>query len=365
MGTINLSDEDKAVLKQLRKGRNITDNLASTVSYDLSTLAEQLDLMADNNLVRDVGHGVYELTESGRRVLSAPGDGTADDRIDTPASVEQTLSAFDLSVECEEAVRRAFTFLRLWEEATATEIKDGVYDEKPADYASADEWWEQCVRDHLAALPHIEQPPFDDEVWMFVGPKSAGESTANGRRMLDSNAEHIPPTNAKHTIEELADDDAHQEAVLAAVEQIRQQGEMSEADIKETVYDSHRAGYESPDEWWKQGVRDILEEVPGIKQAIPGEIWIATQIVNSEHEGESHQTTDENMATSIEEEEDVCPVCQRQYSGQVLLETNETVLSGYPLKRCVKAGAADTSNGTALSVYYHQNDLLPADSVKL
>lgn len=355
MGTINLSDEDKAVLEQLQEGRNVAENLAPTISYDLSTLAEQLDLMADSDLVRDVGHGVYELTESGRRVLSAPGDASADDRIDTPASVEQTLGEFDLSVECEEAVRRAFTFLRLWEEATATEIKDGVYDEKPAGYASVDEWWEQCVRDHLAALPHIEQPSSDDEVWTFTDPRGAAESAADGRRMLDSNAEHIPPTNAKHTIEELADNDAHQEAVLATVEQIRQQGEMSEADIKETVYDSHRAGYESSDEWWKQGVRDILEEVPGIEQAIPGEIWIATQTVNGEHERQSHQTADGNMVRSTEEEEDICPVCQCQYSGQVLLETNETVLSGYPLKRCVKAGGANTSDGTALSVYYHQN----------
>jgi hypothetical protein len=355
MGTINLSDEDEAVLEQLREGRNIADNLATTVSYDSSTLTDQLDLMADNDLVRDVGHGVYELTESGRRVLGAPGDASTDDRIDTPASVEQTLDEFDLPIECKEAVRRAFTFLRLWEEATATEIKDGVYDEKPADYASADEWWEQCVRDHLAALPHIEQPSSDDEIWTFTGSRSAAESTPNGRRMLDSDTEHLPPTSAKHTIETLADDDARQEAVLAAVEHIRQQGELNETDIKEAVYESYPAGYESSDEWWEQGVRDILEAVPGIEQAIPGEIWVATQSVNVDHEGRSHQTADENMATSTEEEETICPVCQRQYSGQVVLETNETVLSDYPLKRCVEAGAADTSDGAALAVYYHQN----------
>ena len=355
MGTINLSDEDEAVLEQLREGRNIADNLATTVSYDPSTLAEQLDLMADNDLVRDIGHGVYELTESGRRVLSAPGDTSADDHIDTPASVEQTLDEFDLSVEREEAVRRAFTFLRLWEEATPTEIKDGVYDEKPADYASTDEWWEQCVRDHLAALPHTEQPSSDDEIWTFTGPKSTAESTTDGRRMLDSDAEHVPPTSTKHTIETLADDNAQREAVLAVVEHLRQQGEMSEADIKETVYDSHRAGYESPDEWWEQCVRDILEEVPGVEQAIPGEIWIATRTGTADDEEKSHQSIDENTATSTEEEKEICPVCQREYSGQVLLETNETVLSGYPLKRCVETVAADTTDGTALSLYYHQN----------
>ena len=228
---------------------------------------------------------------------------------------------------------------------TPTEIKDGVYDEKPADYVSADAWWEQCVRDHLAALPHIEQPSSDNEVWMFTDPRNTAKSTADGRCMLDSEAEHVPPTSTKHTIETLADDDARQEAALAAVEHLRQQGEMSEADSKKTVYDSHHAGYESPDEWWKQCVRDILEEVPGIEQAIPGEIWIATQAVNVEHEGKLHQTADENIATSTEEEEDICPVCQRQYSGQVVLETNETALSGYPLKRCIKAGTADTSDG--------------------
>jgi hypothetical protein len=355
MGTINLSDEDEAVLEQLREGRNIADNLATTVSYDSSTLTEQLDLMADNDLVRDVGHGVYELTESGRRVLGAPGDASADDRIDTPASVEQTLDEFDLPIECEEAVRRAFTFVRLWEEATPTEIKDGVYDEKPADYRSADEWWEQCVRDHLAALPHIEQPSSDDEVWTFTDPRNTAKSTADGRRMLDSEAEHIPPTSAKHTVEKLADDDNCREAILAAVEHIRQQGEVSKADIKEPIYDSHPAGYDSPDDWWDHCVRDILEEVPGIEQAIPGEIWVATQAGNVDYERKSHQTADENMATSTEEEEDTCPVCQRQYSGQVVLETNETVLSDYPLKRCVEAGPTDTSNGTVLSVYYHQN----------
>jgi hypothetical protein len=352
MGTINLSDEDEAVLEQLSEGRNIPKNLAATVSYDPSTLAEQLDLMADNDLVRDVGHGVYELTESGRRVLAAPGDASVDNRIDTPASVEQTLDEFGLPVECEEAVRKAFTFLRLWEEATATEIKDGVYDEKPADYASADEWWEQCVRDHLATLPHIEQPSSNDEVWMFTDPRSAVESTANGRRMLDSDTEYIPPTSAKHTIEKLTDDDGRQEAVLAAVEHIRQQGEMSVADIKETVYDSHPAGYESPDDWWEQCVRDILEEVPSIEQAIPDELWIATRPGTADHGEKPHRTADEGIETSTE---DVCPVCERQYSGQVLVETNETVLSGYPLKRCIKTVAADTADGPALSLYYHQD----------
>lgn len=288
MGTLNLSDEDEMVLEQLREGRNVAENLAPTVSYDRSTLTEQLDLMADNGLVRDIGHGVYELTENGRRVLSAPGDASADDRIDTPNSVEQTLDKFDLPVECEEAVRRSFTFLRSWEEAAPTEIKDSVYDEKPADYASAEEWWDQCVRTPLAALPYIEQPSSDDEVWTFTGPRSAAESTADGRHMLDSDAEHTPPTSAKHTIEKLTDNNARRDAVLGAIERIRQQGEMSEADIKETVYDSHPAGYESPDEWWEQCVRDILEEVPGIEQAIPGEIWIATRTGTANHEEKSH-----------------------------------------------------------------------------
>ena len=191
MGTITLSDEDEALLKQIRSGRNTVNNIASATGYDSAALAQRLDRMAENDLVRDIGQEAYDLTESGQRVLNTSDNKKTGEGIDTSDAVERDLAAFGLPIEREESVRRAFTFVRSSEEATSTEIKDAVYDERPAGYESADEWWEQCVRGHLADLPHIEQPSGDGDEWRYTGPKTDTES-ADGRRMLDSDTEHQP-----------------------------------------------------------------------------------------------------------------------------------------------------------------------------
>lgn len=191
MGTITLSDEDEAILKQVRSGRNTVNNIASATGYDSAALAQRLDHMAENDLVRDIGQAAYDLTESGERVLNTLDDEKTNEGIDTSDAVERDLMAFGLPIEREESVRRAFTFVRSSGEATSTEIKDGVYDERPADYESADEWWEQCVRGYLADLPHIKQPSGDDDEWRYTGPKTTTES-ADGRHMLDSDTEHQP-----------------------------------------------------------------------------------------------------------------------------------------------------------------------------
>ncbi|WP_160135738.1 winged helix-turn-helix domain-containing protein [Halococcus salsus] len=109
MGTITLSDEDEDILTQIQRGKNTVENIASATGFDSAILTQRLDQMAENDLVRGIRQEEYDLTESGQRVLNTSDDTKTNEEIDTPNTVEQDIAAFDLSIEREESVRRAFT----------------------------------------------------------------------------------------------------------------------------------------------------------------------------------------------------------------------------------------------------------------
>lgn len=161
MTNIDLTEADLDLLRRLGDGERSPDALASTVDADAATVEDRLAALADNALVREGEEG-YELTENGRRVVRAPGDGRADERVDTPPAVERALDSFDLRADAEVAVRNAFTFLRERERASPEELTEGVFSEAAAGYDDPDDWWDELVRDRLLALPGVTSPARGD-----------------------------------------------------------------------------------------------------------------------------------------------------------------------------------------------------------
>lgn len=155
MTTVDLTDTDLALLGGLRRDHRSVSDLAAAVGSDEAAVDRRLAELADNALVRERETG-YELTESGRRVLDSPGDGDADERIDTPPSVERELGSFDLPPDAEAAVRNAFTTLRHSGRATPEELQREVFSEDPAGYEDPERWWSDLVSERLLALPGVD-----------------------------------------------------------------------------------------------------------------------------------------------------------------------------------------------------------------
>ena len=152
--TLDLTDADLTLLRGLRRGRRSAPDLASAVGSDGAAVGRRLSELADNALV-DEHEGRYELTESGRRVLESPGDGDADERIDTPEAVERELASFDLPPDAEDAVRNAFTDLRSRGRATPEELQERVFSEDPAGHDDPERWWNDVVVEPLLDLPGV------------------------------------------------------------------------------------------------------------------------------------------------------------------------------------------------------------------
>lgn len=152
--TVDLTDADLALLRDLRGDRRSVADLAAAVGSDEQAVDRRLSELADNALVRE-REGGYDLTESGRRVLESPGDGGADERVDTPPAVERELASFDLGPEAEAAVRNAFTDLRHRGRATPEALQNRVFSEDPAGYETPEQWWSDLVVEHLLDLPGV------------------------------------------------------------------------------------------------------------------------------------------------------------------------------------------------------------------
>lgn len=154
MTTVDLTDADLALLRCLRSGPRSVSDLAAAVESDEGAADRRLSELADNALVDEREDG-YELTESGRRVLESPGDGDADERVDTPPDVERELASFDLAPDDEAAVRNAFTDLRSRGRATSEELQRRVFPEDSAGYEAPGQWWDDLVVEHLLDLPGV------------------------------------------------------------------------------------------------------------------------------------------------------------------------------------------------------------------
>lgn len=173
MVTITLDDRDEAVLERLRQGNADVESLSANLDLEAASLRDRLPELADNGLLERVD-GEYALTDHGVRAVATP-DELAADRMGTPLDVDEHVRSLELRPDREAALRDAFSFLRYWGQAYGSEIVDAVYDETPAGYDSGRAWWDDCVRERLAALPSVEPPASDDEPWRYDGPSVVEE----------------------------------------------------------------------------------------------------------------------------------------------------------------------------------------------
>lgn len=261
---MKLEECDKRVLALLGTQTRPVSTLAAGLDVPPGTLTDRLADLADNGLVYDLGDDLYARTESGRRVLVASAAGTADERIDTSPEVEQTISEFDLRADEADAVRHVFAFLRYWGQVTEEEIIDAIYDEATAGRETPAAWWDGLVTEPLAALPGVEEPGGDDEPWRYTGTPEASELFTDGRRVISRT--HPVYGDVKHALESLDLTEAEREAARAAFVRLYRGGEVTERDLRETVYPEHPAGYASSQDWWDETVRKTFEELPGVER---------------------------------------------------------------------------------------------------
>jgi DNA-binding Lrp family transcriptional regulator len=266
MSTPTITDDDAAILEYLADGPAERVDIADAVGQGDAETAERLDGLIEGGLVREV-EDVYEITDSGERLLAAPADGTADSRVDTPPAVDEAIDEMDLAPDHAEAVEDAFAFLRFWGEATAAEVRDAVYSENPLAYADAESWWDEAIRDALADLPDIDPPAeTDDGAWRYDG--SPGREDGDGRRPFD-----VPETetygSVKHALEAEDVTDRQRTAVSAAFELLQSRGAAPEEDLRTRSHDAVEVEA-SAGTWWRDAVEPVLARLPGVERTGDG-----------------------------------------------------------------------------------------------
>jgi len=60
---------DRLILQHLTEGRNVGANIANDIGKHRKTVNPRLRQLEDYGLVRNIGNGVYELTDEGRSAL--------------------------------------------------------------------------------------------------------------------------------------------------------------------------------------------------------------------------------------------------------------------------------------------------------
>jgi hypothetical protein len=201
MGTDTLTETDLQLLQQLSDAPERRSTLEARFADCPEPVDDRLAVLVDSGLIRQADV-TYELTESGRRALAAPGDGTADSRIDVPPDVETELQDLDVDGACMKGVRAAYAFLEYWGEATESEFRDAVYAERQAGYDNRQAWWDNCIEPVLETLPTLT-PPMSTGLtakWRYDGTPGIDGGMADGRAVLGS-TDGQPFANARQAIE--------------------------------------------------------------------------------------------------------------------------------------------------------------------
>lgn len=166
---MHLSPEDEAVLAALAEGPASLAELAAAVDQPRDRLAARVDELVDGGVACETPAG-YALTDSGRRALAAPGDGSADDGIDVPAAAERAIGGMGLRADRAALVRSAVARLRDWGRSSRAELVDELYGENDAGFDDPDAWW-ATLADALARVPGVIAPEdrdADDADWRYA-----------------------------------------------------------------------------------------------------------------------------------------------------------------------------------------------------
>ena len=272
MGSNTLDELDRNLLESLAEGSKTLEALESAFDVSESTLRDRLSRLVDTALVRavDADGETYEATENGRRLLEATPAGARDDRIDTPAHVEDALESMSLRPDEAAAVRNAFSFLRYWGDATTAELIDGVYSETPAGYGTAAEWWDDCVRDRLAALPDVGRSSSGtetvDTVWQYEGrPVVDSPDDRDGRVVSDPITSSGSIGSVRHGLERRFSS-AELWAARVAFAVVFESRQISVRTLADCISSDPSVAHEAVDDWtnWAatvfSGVPDIERE---------------------------------------------------------------------------------------------------------
>lgn len=303
---ITLDDRDEEILRHLRRSSADVGDLANALGCSSDYLESRLPALADNDLVTRTDDGGFAITDSGRRAIAGTPAGRMDDRLDTPDPVESRIRSYDLRADREAAVRGAFAFLRYWGDALEAEIVDAIYSETPAGYDSADEWWTDLVRDHLAGLPFVDPAESWDTPWRYTGTATVDSETddgetgageidadetdsadgrtapgnrdapeddrftmAGGAAAVDEPGKSsavFPLASARYAVTQLDASPDARAAVRRAFAVLVREEETNPDALKRDVYPAVPAGYDTADEWWTDCVRDGLRQIPGVEQ---------------------------------------------------------------------------------------------------
>lgn len=289
MSSNTLEGLGRAVLEALEGRRADAGTLEEEFDASREELDEQLSQLVENALVREVGDGEYELTENGERLLSSTPVGAHDERIDTPEHVERAIEGFDLRPDEERAVRSAFSFLRYWGDAATAEIVDGIYSEEPAGYETANRWWDDCVRDRLAALPDVdpaahgtngteESDGSSEDRWRYAGEAAVEQPDRDGRKVRGAGGE-APFGSVRHAFEELELTDAERAAARVAFATLSARGGATAEELADALFDEHPAGYDSTDRW-SSWLDETFAELPNVDRREDG-VWVHDPLPSS------------------------------------------------------------------------------------
>lgn len=61
MADIPLNDADRAIIDELRDGRNVAANIAEATGYTRQYISDRLRRLREHGVVVNIGSGVYEL----------------------------------------------------------------------------------------------------------------------------------------------------------------------------------------------------------------------------------------------------------------------------------------------------------------
>lgn len=371
MGT--LSEADREILEALSDGNHTSEELAETLDRDPADLEDRLDELHDNGLVHGKANG-WALTRNGHHLLKAPGDGSADDRVDTPDDVAAEIEAFQLRPDREDAIRSAFTFLQFWGETTSAELIDAIYDEHPAGHDDPDDWWGELVREYLTELPGVERPGDGDDVWRYDPEDTAADSESaapasdaaeatddqpperswsRGQRDGRETGDDAPEGargSTKHALETIDVAEAEREAIVAAVSILRDREVASADELSTAVHADYDAGFDAPEALWEDALRPALETLPEIERRGDDQ-WryvAPTGASDRTPEGASEDAAPDAEDTA---EADVCPVCGTSYRGRSVHLTSGTMVPARNARSCVRATPTDA--GASITIYYH------------
>ncbi len=151
------------------------------------------------------------------------------------------------------------------EPRTAAEIADAI---ATTEYEARSKLDALCRAGELRRKRVREEPPLT--VWFR--PRAVFVDEDGDGRPVDERVDELLKDMEMPGISGMMRD-WRRDAVRAAFDRLREEGELEAADFKRDVYPSHAAGYDDPESWWET-VSERLGDLPGVVDPHwGGETW--------------------------------------------------------------------------------------------